>query len=83
MPIKRINRRVREAKGGEVKTKITKGSRVLIKSFFGKISEGIAVDAQGTCIKVRRRWGLFYWTQWLPIKSDEIELEFILNEPEN
>lgn len=69
------------------KTKITKNSRVLVKRFdFNgnvKIKEATAVDAQRDCIKVKYCFGLFYWTEWLPIKSDKIQLEFIRNEPEN
>jgi hypothetical protein len=64
------------------KTKIQKGSRVLVKTRDAgteriTIREARVMDAHRDCLKVEYRWWIFRWSEWLPIKDSFRTLEFI------
>lgn len=53
------------------KTQVKKGQRVLVKTphpLFTvptKVYEAEVVDAQGSCLKIRRKWWIFSWAYWV------------------
>ena len=64
-----------------MKTKIEKGSRVLVKTrkhnySSWKIKEGKVIDAQKDCLKIEFSWWFFKWSKWLPINENLVRVEF-------